>query len=731
MRSAKRVYSGECERMTCDFMSSTNALNVLHNTVKNYEKDVLQFYMANERATSKFTGRFDFKQFAKKMFDPIETEVLGPLYVGMLGECHTWMHSHQKSRVGANGFPHSFVSVPELLLNMILAYQLPQQRFVPNDIKDTKKDEPGPSDRSRQEGNKSDGEEGGSRKKRRNSQAAKRGKNVTINPRVTLSDELSVKLLEEMLKIPLAAESKLWKTAKYVLCPSNSPHQMEVFGEIIAKNTEDGLISFNALNYFMHDQVLTQHFKNPATILHALYLGPLNAQTVEVFAANRSAEFRRSCREVLRVAVRASKDPMTFQHSAPINIDKQHPDRVKYRDFIETVKQLVKDLNGEYQGSSGIHVGWACAAIKKFGQKRYVDKTWRDENYYDLLWTVLAQRPHLKKFVVDVLEKNYGDYEAAKFWRRMQPYQMHPTVIFNQNVITDDPLQPTEEFLNFSPQVQQILMVSTEKEIRDLHKLLEYKVSREEVVYVGVDAEWSAYVSPSKATILQMAFYDLVYILDLESHQISPESYHLFLSYLFDTKEVVKIGFQFGEDLHQLRAGFRNCATLYRPNNVLCVGKLIMDLVEEVSKLNHAEEFKRDHLPFLIDDPTVMAIGKEDDTKSVPNESISNDSVGDLGEPKPVKEESVKQQLMNKGLSYLCEKFLGKPLDKTEQCSVWDRRPLRNLQLRYAAMDAYCMLMLYDKCSEVFSKMGFEVKEFLDKQSPIRISLPLLSEEKL
>lgn len=710
-----------------DFMSGTNALQLLHHTVKDYEKEAIEFYMASEKAMSKFTGRFDFKIFAKKIFDPIETELLGELYVKMLKESGPYMHSHQKSRVGAPGFPHSYVSVPELLLNMILAYQLPQQKFVPF----TKNEEKAEED-SKEEGSSTSG-----KKKKKNS---KKGKNVQVNPRVTLSVELSSALLEEMLKIPLAAEAKLWKTAKYVLCPSNCPKQLEIMGNIIARNTHLGYISFAALNYFMHDQVLNRHFEEPITILHALYLGPLNAQTVEVFAANRSDEFRQKCREVLRTAQHATKDPMTFKFSEPEFIDKGHPDRVNYRDFVQTVNQLISDLNGEHNGSSGIHTGWACAAIKKFGQKRYVDKTWKDENYYDLIWTVLAQRPHLKKFVVDVLERNYKDYDAARFWRRMQPYQMNPTMIFNQNVSNEDPLKPTDDFLNFSNRVKNILMVSTEKDMYDLNMLLEYKVSREDVIYVGVDAEWSAYVNPSRATILQVSLNDYVYIIDLESPQISFDTYNRVLSYLFDTKEIIKIGFQFGEDLHQLRAAFRNCTSLYQPNNVVCVGKLIMDMMDEIGKLDNADEFKRDWLPFLMEDSTSGKDSSIDESvvERNTNESISNESMDEgsshgagEGTSKPVKEETVKQQFLNKGLSFLCEKLLGRPLDKTEQCSVWDRRPLRSLQLRYAAMDAYCMLMLYEKCDEVYTKLGLDVTEFLQKQTPIRISLPLLSESKL
>ncbi|CAK91676.1 unnamed protein product (macronuclear) [Paramecium tetraurelia] len=47
-------------------------------------------------------------------------------------------------------------------------------------------------------------------------------------------------------------------------------------------------------------------------------------------------------------------------------------------------------------------------------------------------------------------------------------------------------------------------------------------------------------------------------------------------------------------------------------------------------------------------------------------------------------------------LSFQCSKLLGKELDKVEQISNWQRRPLRNAQIHYAALDAYICLHLYN-----------------------------------
>ena len=54
-------------------------------------------------------------------------------------------------------------------------------------------------------------------------------------------------------------------------------------------------------------------------------------------------------------------------------------------------------------------------------------------------------------------------------------------------------------------------------------------------------------------------------------------------------------------------------------------------------------------------------------------------------------------KLKTLGLSRACQHYLGKPLDKAEQCSLWSARPLSEGQRIYAALDAAVLIAIYEK----------------------------------
>ena len=55
------------------------------------------------------------------------------------------------------------------------------------------------------------------------------------------------------------------------------------------------------------------------------------------------------------------------------------------------------------------------------------------------------------------------------------------------------------------------------------------------------------------------------------------------------------------------------------------------------------------------------------------------------------------------GLATLCKVVLGKELDKRQQISPWNRRPLSEAQVRYAANDAHSLIRIYEKLTAAHS----------------------------
>ncbi|KAK5900747.1 hypothetical protein CgunFtcFv8_025679 [Champsocephalus gunnari] len=86
------------------------------------------------------------------------------------------------------------------------------------------------------------------------------------------------------------------------------------------------------------------------------------------------------------------------------------------------------------------------------------------------------------------------------------------------------------------------------------------------------------------------------------------------------------------------------------------------------------------------------------------------------------KEVLVGEGSSEKGLSLLVQQVLKKPLDKTEQMSNWEKRPLRISQIRYAVADACCLLEVYSVLSGNPDQFGLpsDLRSIMSRQSEKR-----------
>lgn len=177
------------------------------------------------------------------------------------------------------------------------------------------------------------------------------------------------------------------------------------------------------------------------------------------------------------------------------------------------------------------------------------------------------------------------------------------------------------------------------------------------VRYVGIDAEWPAFSGMhnkgvTECSILQIACADRVFVFDMRV--LSPYPFRQMkkkdaqlselarrsLFQLFNDPNIVKVGWDFNKaDLQVLQAAsqgyFRACFT-------------------EINS--------------LLDLQTLLAAYKSD-------YALETD-----------------MQALSRG----CEYFLGRKVNKFEQLSNWDERPLMASQLSYAALDAHVLLAVLD-----------------------------------
>ncbi|XP_032334908.1 exonuclease mut-7 homolog isoform X6 [Camelus ferus] len=168
---------------------------------------------------------------------------------------------------------------------------------------------------------------------------------------------------------------------------------------------------------------------------------------------------------------------------------------------------------------------------------------------------------------------------------------------------------------------------------------------------VGVDLEWRPSFCAGgrpRASLMQVAVEGRVFLLDLPkllspAGGPAPRAFSRLVSRLLSEPSVTKLGYGMAGDLRSLGASY--------------------------PALAHAEKQLRGSLDLL-------QVHKQMRVVDMPAPGVD-------GARGP------------RGLSLLVQQVLGKPLDKTQQLSNWDRRPLGEGQLVYAATDAYCLLEVY------------------------------------
>ncbi|XP_013913050.1 PREDICTED: exonuclease mut-7 homolog [Thamnophis sirtalis] len=311
-------------------------------------------------------------------------------------------------------------------------------------------------------------------------------------------------------------------------------------------------------------------------------------------------------------------------------------------------------------------------SLKYLLHKRFVEKSMTQENWADHIQGIVQENRWLQEQLVQLLVRYAGLGVAAQWARHysLSGDSLPPRLAaqIGKPAIPESSEQgvwdhSTKEGCYQLPLPRtDILFLSTWEEVM---------ACQEQVLQpgqvVGIDMEWrpsfSAIGGKPRVSLVQLAVWGHVFLLDMlqllrQGEEEAQAALCGFFRALLADPAIVKVGYGMSGDLRNLMA---TCG-ISRDGDFQLSGILDLQLVHQ--KL--PKPSKKSCQPAL--------------------------------EPSPTKKKACGgSRVPEKGLSLLVQEVLGRPLNKTEQMSNWEKRPLRETQILYAACDAYCLLEVHAK----------------------------------
>ncbi|XP_077822963.1 exonuclease mut-7 homolog isoform X21 [Macaca mulatta] len=275
------------------------------------------------------------------------------------------------------------------------------------------------------------------------------------------------------------------------------------------------------------------------------------------------------------------------------------------------------------------------AALRHLCHKRFVEKSLSQENWADHVRGLVEQSPWLQEQLSQLLVSHGDPVTAARCAMGLSlPEERLPAAVAVE--LRQLSLQGRENIH---------LLASWEDLTRYEGALLQpHQV-------VGVDLEWTpVFVAGGRPrpSLLQVAVEGRVFLLDVLALSQPPtgqgaQAFSRLVAQLLSDPSITKLGYGMVGDLQKLGA---SCPALAHVEKQI-LGGVDLLLVHRQMRV------------------TNMPTSGTDRAKGL------------------------------RGLSLLVQQVLGTALDKTQQLSNWDRRPLCEEQLIYAAADAYCLLEVH------------------------------------
>ncbi|XP_023939139.2 exonuclease mut-7 homolog [Bicyclus anynana] len=321
-------------------------------------------------------------------------------------------------------------------------------------------------------------------------------------------------------------------------------------------------------------------------------------------------------------------------------------DKIHYKPLGKLVGRLCNKFNIPVESCKNLSKNRTTGGLRYLIHQKYVENNVSSSVWDDLVKDSLQQSGCAQEFI-DMLV-DYDTNEALKWASHFKiPDNSLPLALKNLSLQEVPPVDEnwdqenaTHNFYKLPVPQNNIIFIDTAEKFYDVVTTLV------NCSILSMDCEWkpSFGAVQSQVALIQIATFDYIYLIDtiiLNSKQYTSFWYRFNKSVL-DNAEIIKLGFGLEQDLKEIKASVNGLGSI----KVKGEGFLDLSLL----------------------------------WKSVINLGLSLPSDSDTG---------------GNSLTSIVQACFGVPVEKSEQCSNWELRPLRQTQINYAAIDAYVLLEIY------------------------------------
>ncbi|XP_014681233.1 PREDICTED: exonuclease mut-7 homolog [Priapulus caudatus] len=336
--------------------------------------------------------------------------------------------------------------------------------------------------------------------------------------------------------------------------------------------------------------------------------------------------------------------------------------KVNRKGLNKLASKLIKLFNIPIESCPNICHMRNLGSLKYALYKHYVEGSMTKENLQEMIEESVGENPLLHEELITLLV-GFGDSARAAWWaRRLRvPHDTLPSSVrlatkelgeWCDGADDDGAARDATDtrYLQLKLSLESVYYIDTVEQLRQAVEFLS-----QHATVVGLDAEWKPSIGTKKErmSLLQIATRDKCFLLDLVAlpDTTTDSDWEDFVKRIFCNEKILKLGFAFDTDLSMLSKSFPSTKEHL----------MGMRRVVDIFTLNN--ELK----------------------KACPDLHVNSHTPAGDG-----------VSVQYRGLSELVYQCLGRPLDKREQYSNWERRPLRKSQLVYAVLDACCLLEVYD-----------------------------------